>query len=230
MRYFHETWRLWRRIILYLDKCIMYRYLYITSCCVRYFCVTSPYLHILVSYHGSYRYFCLIVVYTFTIHTDTSVSSHKVQTFYVTLWYALLFLYSITVSADISVTSWYARICLCHIKFSQKPAFEMRHCFYSSNWRMWRGTSYQTAGDPTQRTFFAAAGFIPGRYDTCPTVPNAGIITSQEPVNACPINCIYATPSAPPAITQQQWVFFCISLESSAHFKLLPLTGADCSP
>jgi len=127
--------------------------------------------------------------------------------FYVTLWYALLFLCHITISADISVTLWYARIFLCH-KFSQKPAFEMRHCFYSSNWRMWRSASYQTPGDPAQCTFFAADWFIPGRYDICPTVPNASIITSQEPINTCPINCICAIPSAPPAVTQQQWVFF----------------------
>lgn len=149
--------------------------------------------------------------------------------FYVTLWYALLFLCHNTISADISVTSWYTWIFLCH-KFSQKAAFEMRHCFYSSNWRMWRGPSYQTPGDPAQRTFFAADWFIPGRYDICPTVPNASIITSQEPINACPINCICAIPSAPPAITQQQWVIFCVSVESSAHFKLLPLTGANCCP
>ena len=168
--------------------------------------IQSQYIQILLSHHIMYRHFC------------------------VTLWYALLFLYNITVSADISVTSWYAWIFLCHVRFSQKPAFKMRHCFYSSNWRMWRGASYQTAGDPAQRTVFAAAGFIPGHYDICPTVPNAGIITSQEPVNACPINCIYATLSAPPALTQQQWVFLRISVELSAHFKLPPLTGANCCP
>jgi len=171
----------------------------------------------------------LIFLYTVTIHTDTSVSSCNVQTF----------LCYIVVCTVISLSQhnkcrYFCHIMVCMVflchKFSQKPAFEMRHCFYSSNWRMWRGASYQTPWDPAQCTFFAADWFIPGRYDICSTVPNASFITSQEPVNACPINCICAIPSAPPTITQQQWVFFCISLESSAHFKLLPLTGANCCP
>ena len=219
----------WRGSILYLNKYIMYRYFYITWCCVQYVCVTSQYLYILFSYHCSYRYFCLIVVCTdismlpHGMHWYFCIQSQYIQIFQshhimyrhfcVTLWCALIFLCHITISADIYVTSWYVWIFLCHLKFSQKPAFEIRHCFYSSNWRMWRGASYQTLRDPAQCTFFAAAWFIPGRYDICPTVPNAGIITSQEPINACPINCVYATPSAPPAITQQQWVF-CASVWS----------------
>jgi len=171
----------------------------------------------------------LIFLYAVTIHIDTFVSSCNVQTFlcYIVVCTVISlshhnkcrYFCHIMVCTDISVSQVFSKACLWNeTLFLFQQLKDVEECLLSDPWRPC--TMHFLCGRLIHSWTLWHLPHCSERQHH--HLPRTHQHLSHQ-LHLCHTLC--STCSHPAAVS-----IFCISVESSAHFKLLPLTGANCCP